>query len=192
MREGLLALLLVPVLLTPAAAAEEPPMTQVQRGEYLVAMLGCGRCHTEGMLMGRQTGPWLAGSRLGIAWTPYQEDDKPGVVFPSNLTNDPDTGLGNWSEKDIVAMLTRGVDHMGAPASPVMPWTAYSLLRREDATDIAVYLKSLEGVDRAIPDAVAPGSLSGHAWIRFSVHLFDPKGEWKAEHDRVLPFGSTQ
>ena len=99
----------------------------VERGEYLTNILGCGGCHTEGALLGEAHGQWLAGARVGVAYTP-EEAGSPGVVFPANLTGDMETGLGAWRSEDIVLFLKTGMDHYGKSANPVMPWPNYAML----------------------------------------------------------------
>ncbi len=157
-------------------APRQPPASaeQIRRGEYLVALLGCGRCHTEGELLGRREGPWLAGSTRGIAYTRYVEGRAPGIVFPANLTPDPETGLGSRSRADIASLITRGMDSAGHRASPVMPWAAYSILKPEDAEAIAAYLKQLPAVRREIPEAIPEGVEANARYVRFSIYTFDP------------------
>jgi mono/diheme cytochrome c family protein len=79
----------------------------VNRGRYLVEIAGCGACHTDGALIGEPSAArLLAGSHLGIAYTNPFRDTFPGVAYPSNLTPDPRTGLGNWSDAQIAAAIT--------------------------------------------------------------------------------------
>ena len=126
------------------------------RGQYLTNILGCGGCHTEGALLGEPTGPWLAGSSIGVA---YAEDDDglaSGVAFPGNLTGDKRTGLGDWSEQDIVHFLTTGERHLAPRAIPLMPWPNYGQLKSRDLLDIATYLKSLPAVKKKFPAVSNP------------------------------------
>ncbi len=185
LRLALFALLLFVALLLVAPAASAaggvPQASVIQRGEYLVQLLGCGRCHTEGALTGEPTGPWLAGSNVGIAWTWSPPGEPPGVVFAPNLTPDDETGLGTWSERDIVRLLSTGIDHAGGAVSPVMPWAGYALLHDEDAAAIAAYLKSLPPVRHPVPDAVPRGQPSPWPYVRFSIHTFD------GQHHEVRP-----
>jgi len=150
----------------------------IARGQYLVNLLACGRCHTEGLLTGNSaTGPFLAGSRVGIAYTAYSEDDThPGVVFPSNLTPDNDTGLGTWSEKEIIRAMTAGVAKGGHERLTVMPWSNYGALKKADLKAIARFLKSLSPVARAIPDPIPEGAEIDQPYVRFGVYQFYPHG----------------
>ena len=141
------------------------------RGQYLVTLLGCGTCHTDGALTGQANSKYLlAGSRTGIAISDPLRTDHPGMVFPPNLTPDASTGLGHWSETDIVLMLKAGEDRHGIRQSAVMPWAAYAQLNDEDALAIARYLKSLPAVVHKVPAKVAPGNASDAPHVYFGVY----------------------
>ena len=156
---------------TPAPMANAYPAEAVQQGQYIVTLLGCANCHTDGALVGEPNESRLmAGSTVGIAWTSPLEGSNPGVVYPANLTPDPETGLGNWSLEDIVAMLQTGIDNHGRGSLPVMPWIAYSKLRQEDARAIAMYLKSLPPVKHSVPKNVRPGQRATAPYIHFGIY----------------------
>jgi mono/diheme cytochrome c family protein len=154
----------------------------IARGQYLVTLLGCGRCHTEGYLTGdKATGPYLGGSRVGIAYTAYSMDDThPGVVFAGNLTPDDATGLGTWSEEEIVQAMTVGVAKSGHERLTVMPWTNYGALKEKDVRAIARYLKSLSPVRWPIPEAIPEGDPIDEPYVRFGVYKFYPHGPVEA------------
>jgi hypothetical protein len=159
------------ILDPPEPLASGHPAGQVERGRYLVALLGCGSCHTDGALIGAPNGErLLAGSQVGIAWSNPLEENDPGVVYPSNLTPDPETGIGNWGLQDIVTMLLSGVDSHGSRSLPVMPWLAYSRLLPEDATAIAMYLGSLPPVKHRVPANVDPGRPARAPYIHFGIY----------------------
>ena len=131
----------------------------VRQGRYLVGLLGCASCHTDGALIGRPDPALkLAGSSIGIAYSNPMVNDYPGAVYPPNLTPDEDTGLGRWSLEEIVTMLRTGKNRHGSQTMAIMPWTSYALLSIEDATAIAAYLKSLEPVAHRVPKRVMPGN----------------------------------
>lgn len=149
--------------------------TSVDRGEYLTNILGCGGCHTQGALLGNPTGEWLAGSAIGVAYTEDVADQSPGIVFPSNLTSDTETGLGRWSAKEIKTFLRTGMDHYGKQATTVMPWPNYAVLNNQDLSDIARFLKQLAPVKKRIPETIAAGSEVQHPFVRIGVYLFVPE-----------------
>ena len=162
---------LIPILLASSVSANE----QLERGEYLTTILGCGGCHTEGALLGNPDGQWLAGSQIGVAYTADEHDQSPGLVFPANLTSDDATGLGRWSEADIVKFLRTGMDHYGKQATAVMPWPNYALLHDEDLEAVAAFVKSLPAVEYPIPDTVPAGEPVNHPFVRIGVYLFIPE-----------------
>ena len=143
----------------------------VERGQYLVELLGCASCHTDGALLGRPSeGAHLSGSNIGIAYTNPLASANPGVVYPGNLTPDKATGLGDWSDDDIVAVLMRGEGRSGHRLLPVMPWTAYNRLHEKDAYAIAVYLHSLPAVKHEVPDNVTPGRKAGTPYVHVGLY----------------------
>src|SRR3954468_10387872 len=94
--------------------------TPAARGAYLATIMDCGGCHTGGALAG-QPDPklHLADSSIGFGIPGL------GVFYPPNLTPDRDTGLGAWSEADIVRAVRTGVRPDGRVLAPVMPWHNY-------------------------------------------------------------------
>lgn len=140
----------------PEASLDE---AQVRRGRYLVGLLGCASCHTDGALVGKPNPALtLAGSRIGIAFTDPMVNKFPGAVYPPNLTPDRETGLGAWTVEEITEMLRTGRNRHGSQAMTIMPWTSYAQLDDADATAIAIYLKSLEPITHRVPAKVDPGS----------------------------------
>ncbi|MEX2132054.1 MAG: hypothetical protein WD772_11270, partial [Pseudohongiellaceae bacterium] len=125
----------VTTLQSPIANASAFDPVQVEHGRYLVGLLGCGSCHTDGALIGEPNNQrLLAGSGTGIAYSNPLAVANPGVVYPSNLTPDNETGLGNWSLEQIVTMIRAGTDNHGVQTIPVMPWPAYANITGDDAT----------------------------------------------------------
>ena len=122
---------------------------RVNHGRYLVEIAGCGTCHTDGALIGESSAVrLLAGSHLGIAYTNPFRDSFPGVAYPSNLTPDPRTGLGNWSDAQIAAAIRSG-DLASDPGHlMVMPWPLYQHMSDEDVNAI-VDVSAKHSGDRA-------------------------------------------
>ena len=86
--EGLQEVAAVTVLQTPEPrpdALAGPNAAQIAHGRYLVELIGCGTCHTDGAIVGEpNAGRLLAGSAVGIAYTSPLRDKFPGVVYPPN------------------------------------------------------------------------------------------------------------
>lgn len=140
-------------LATPVSAQQQRPAPpRPARGEYLATIMDCGGCHTGGALTGRPDPRLhLAGSGIGFGIPDL------GVFYPPNLTPDRDTGLGAWSETDIVRAIRTGVRPDGRVLAPIMPWRNYAALTDEDARALARYLKALPPVRNAAPPMAGAG-----------------------------------
>lgn len=159
---------------TPAAPAA-PAMSQVDRGKYLVAAMGCDDCHTpkkmgpngpEDDMSRRLSGhpedmkvttgpkleaPWMASvAATFTAWSgPW------GVSYTANLTPDQNTGLGVWTEEMFVMAIREG-KHMGKgrPILPPMPWPAFRNLSDDDLKAIFAFLRTLTPITNHVPDPI--------------------------------------
>ncbi|MGF7213144.1 mono/diheme cytochrome c family protein [Skermanella aerolata] len=145
---GTASLLLCPVFTASQAFSAEE---KVKRGEYLAAIMDCGGCHTTGALLGKPDPTrHLGGSEVGF--------QLPGVgtFYPPNLTPEPETGIGRWSEADIVRAVRTGVRPDGRILAPVMPYHSYGKLTDADAQALASYLRSLNSVRNRVPELAGP------------------------------------
>jgi mono/diheme cytochrome c family protein len=113
------------------AVAEEDAVT---RGEYLVHAGGCFSCHTVA------GGEKLAGGRA-LA-TPF------GTFYSPNITPDPETGIGRWTDAQFLRALREGVRPDGANYFPVFPYPSFTGITDGDALAIKAYLFSLPPVHR--------------------------------------------
>jgi mono/diheme cytochrome c family protein len=133
-----------------AAAAALPSSAladdaQIARGRYLVTISGCSDCHTPGALLGSpDMKRYLGGSDVGFAIPGA------GVFVGGNLTPDKDTGLGSWTDAQIIAAIRTGKTPEGRELSPVMPYPALSHLPDADAEAIVAFLKSLPAVSHQV------------------------------------------
>ena len=152
-----------------AAATKSNSAGKVARGKYLVSVMGCTDCHTPGTFYG---GPdmsrFLSGTEMGWAG-PW------GTVYAANLTSDPETGLGKWSEAEIAKAIRTGNRPDGRQLAPIMPWMNFRNLTDADAAGIAAYLKTLPPVKHAVPAPVAPGETP-----KGPVLVFPPPSAWDA------------
>lgn len=124
----------------------------VERGKYLVTVGSCTDCHTPGYFLGKpDMTRHLGGSEVGF------EIPGLGVFYGPNLTPDEATGLGRWSERDIVIAIRTGKRPDGCMLAPIMPWAAFAELTDSDAGAIAAYLKSLPSVSNKVPGPFGPG-----------------------------------
>ena len=146
-------------------------LLQVQRGEYLVELLGCGSCHTDGALEGvPDFDKALAGSSIGIAVSNPMGNRYPGIVFPPNLTPDPDTGLGGWSDRQIANAVRYGAGRHTSRRIVIMPWQGYSKMTEDDAAAIVAYLRSVPAVRHEVPEEVIPGQDTDKPFVYFGVY----------------------
>lgn len=116
------------------------------RGEYLFRAMSCSLCHNSYDESGRYYPHlYLAG---GI------EIRLPGLgTFPTrNLTSHPQDGLGDWTEEEIVKSITTGYARNRRLEAFAMPWVFFSYLKPEDASDVAVHIKTLSPIQNSIPD----------------------------------------
>jgi mono/diheme cytochrome c family protein len=158
-----------PSLRTGATDAPNPELAA--RGRYLVELIGCATCHTDGALIGDPDfDRWLAGSRVGIAYSNPLKHKNPGVLYPSNLTSDNETGIGSWTDAEIESAIRGGVDQHGRRQVAVMPWPAYAKLSDEDLDAIVAYLQSLAPIRHAVPSNVAPGDKASEQYVHFGVY----------------------
>lgn len=101
-------------------------------GEYIATLTGGCGCH-----FNRDLGALAGGNKFE---GPY------GVVYAPNITPDPETGIGNWSEEDVAHVLHTGVTPDGTQLVRAMPYVAFSAMSNQEALDVAAYLFSLEPV----------------------------------------------
>jgi len=146
------------VLLT--ACGPSTPVDPIKRGEYLAAIIACGDCHTRGIILGKpEMDKKFAGGDVGFQMPT-------GTFFPSNLTPDKETGLGNWSETEIVTAIRTGVRPDGRILAEIMPYKLwFSQLTDEDAMAIAKYLKSLAPISNKVPGPFGPNETPTAAYL---------------------------
>jgi len=144
---------------------------KVERGHYISIVASCNDCHTPGHFYGNpDTLRTLSGSELG--WEgPW------GVSYPRNLTPDMETGIGKWSEDDIVTAVRTGHRPDQSPLLPPMPWPNYAFLTDEDAYALAAYLKSLPPIQHKAPAVIPPGTQA--TGPRFTL---PPPPAWDSQH----------
>jgi mono/diheme cytochrome c family protein len=128
-----------------AEAAAHP----VQRGQYLAETLGCAACHSP-LDQDRRVLPglkWAGGLRIRL---------EPFGDYPTgNLTSDPATGLGNWTDDEIKAVITRGILRDGTRLLPYpMDWPSFSTLKPADLDALVAFLRTIPPVVNHVPGPV--------------------------------------
>lgn len=136
------------------------PMTQadipqhvpdVANGELLYNAAGCRSCHLPGPDVTAADPDLPAGGKP--LKTPV------GTFYPPNITPDPATGIGNWSDLEFVNAVMRGIAPDGRHYIPAFPYTSYAAMRVEDILDIRAYLMTLAPVTAPPRDAEIPLSV---------------------------------
>jgi hypothetical protein len=158
----------------PTAPARNDP---VARGSYLVSTSGCHDCHTPWKLGDRgpepdmtralsghpqdfavppppkPVGPWISfGAATNTAWAgPW------GVSFTANLTPDPETGTGKWTERNFIDTIRTG-RHLGRGREvlPPMPIMVYRNMTDEDLGAIYAYLRTVPAIRNQVPEPLPP------------------------------------
>lgn len=172
----------VAVAAPPAMNADAPTAAvdrarSVERGAYLVRIMGCNHCHTPyklgpngpepdmtralsghpadfamaapPALDGRWT--WLGAATNTAFAGPW------GVSFTANLTPDPETGLGRWSAETFIATMRTGRhEGKGRPVLPPMPVENLAALSDSDIRDLFAFLQSLPAIKNRVPAPIDP------------------------------------
>lgn len=132
-----------------AGAVHAQQQTPVERGNYLVnSILTCGNCHTP-----RGPGGVFDMSKQ-LSGGPQTWDEPPFKVKGSNITPDPDTGIGKWSDADIKRALQEGKRPNGTPLAPIMPYGFYKIFTPNDLNAVVAYVKSVAPVKNAVEPPV--------------------------------------
>jgi len=140
-----------PALRPPSPERIEPTPERLERGRYLaVNVLSCFDCHTRrdwGRYGGPSVGPMGAG---GHCFT--RDDGFPGTICSPNITPDRETGIGDWSDGEILRAMREGVDRDGNALYPRMPYLEYRALSDEDARSVVAFLRSIPPLRHAMPE----------------------------------------
>jgi len=122
---------------------------RLARGEYLAFTIGCLGCHS-GRDFTRYAGP--AKAPFGAHGECFDKGvGVPGVVCAPNLTSDRETGVGSWTDGEILRAMREGVSRDGRPLFPLMPYEELRNLSDEDALAIVAFLRTLPPVSYKAP-----------------------------------------
>src|SRR5450755_978899 len=122
---------------------------RLERGRYIAtALSGCIYCHSPHEWSAPGT-PMVAGMEGAGEVEPYA--DLPGKIVAPNLTPDPETGAGTWSDDQLARAIREGIGHDGRALFPMMPYTRFREMSEEDLASVVVYLRSLPAVRHELP-----------------------------------------
>ena len=160
-----------------SGVSAEVKKARVERGAYLVGMMGCNDCHTPWKVGPQGPEPdmtrALSGHPQDVVMPPPPPPSGPwiwhggatntafagpwGVSFTANLTPDKETGLGAWTEEMFIAtMRTARHQGKGRPILPPMPVKMIGKANDEDLKSIFAYLQSLAPVKNKVPTPIEP------------------------------------
>lgn len=133
----------------PADVKVELTPERVKRGEYLAnKVMNCMECHTGADAVTHAPIP----EKFGMGGKYFgPEMGLPGKIYSTNLTSDPKTGLGNWTDGEILRAMREGVAKDGRALFPIMPYVNYRTMSDEDAYSIVAYLRTLEPKESQVP-----------------------------------------
>jgi mono/diheme cytochrome c family protein len=122
---------------------------RVARGRYLSnSVMGCTYCHSEHDWKA-PGGPPLE-AKLGGGQV-FPEQNMPGTVIATNISPDPETGAGTWSDDQFARAIREGIGHDGRTLFPLMPYEQFRAMSDEDLASIVAYLRSLPPVHNPLP-----------------------------------------
>lgn len=134
----LLAILAVCALF-PGSGGAQPQNTElVAKGQYIFAVAGGCACHT----VPEET-PHTGARPFSIPF---------GTVYSTNLTHDKETGLGAWTDQQILDAMIKGIRPNGSRILPVMPYERYSGMAQEDLKALIAFLRTLEPAKKPTPE----------------------------------------
>ena len=157
-------MLLVSVLPSRGAALD---VEMVRRGRYLAIAGDCVSCHT------RADGAPFAG---GLAFhTPF------GTVYSPNITPDPQTGIGGWSEVEFGRALRQGIGKNGEHLYPVFPYPYFTKISDADVGALYAFLRAIPAVKYAAPVNDMTFPFGQRALLRVWKSLYFQEGRFSAD-----------
>jgi mono/diheme cytochrome c family protein len=151
----------------PPDAAGQFSADPVARGRYLAVAGDCEACHTN------PGGRKFAGARP--IRTPF------GIVYSANITPDPKTGIGRWTEADFYRAVHKGVAHGGKNLYPVFPYTYFTRMSRADVDAIRAYLLTVPPVYQPKPANKLPFPLNIRFLLKIWNALYFRPGEFRPD-----------
>ena len=120
----------------------------VKRGDYLVnGILTCGNCHSPK----GPTGQDIADRAFsgGLSW-----DEPPFKVTAPNITQDKESGIGDYTDAELKQVLRKGIKRNGVPVAMIMPSGFYEIMTDPDLDAVIAYLHTIRPINNSVPDPV--------------------------------------
>ncbi len=122
---------------------------RLEHGRYLAEnVAGCMDCHSEHD-WSQPGGPFVR-ARMGAGQI-FPLEGLPGRIVASNITPDPETGAGTWTDDQLAHAIREGIGHDGRALFPLMPYQRFRDMSDEDLASVIVYLRSLPSVRNPLP-----------------------------------------
>jgi alcohol dehydrogenase (quinone), cytochrome c subunit len=176
-----LRLLAVTLLLTclGTASQAQQPQTPTNKGEYLARAGDCVACHSA-----KGGNAFAGGLKMG---TPM------GAIYTTNITPDPETGIGNYSLEDFDRAVRSGVAKDGHRLYPAMPYPSYAKMSDDDLKELyTFFMKNVPAVKQPNTPNEIPWYLSPRWPLTFWNLVFAPKVGFTPDpnHDAVWNRGA--
>lgn len=116
----------------------------LERGKYLAeVVMNCHACHTPLTDKGPDLDKQYAGG--------LEYPDTFGTWRSPNITQDKRTGIGAWTDEQIVTAVRRGIRPSGEQMYPVMPYEYFASASDDDMKALVAYLRTIKPIDHAVP-----------------------------------------
>lgn len=139
----------------PQADNKEDSLQKViARGEYLANNVAtCIHCHSQ-RDFNKFSGPVVPGTEGGggFAFDGKIADFIPGVIYGKNITPDNETGIGTWTDDEILRAVTQGIRKNGDTLFPLMPYASFNRMAKDDLLSIIAYLRTLKPIKNKVPE----------------------------------------
>jgi mono/diheme cytochrome c family protein len=123
----------------------------LKRGEYLAHhVAACLDCHSQ-RDMTKYSGPVIPGTEGGGGFAFTEKIGIPGTVYGRNITPDPETGIGTWTDDEVLRAVTQGISKNGDSLFPLMPYVSFNRMAKEDLLSIIAYIRTLKPIKNAVP-----------------------------------------
>jgi len=133
---------------------EDSVQKVLARGEYLAMhVVACLDCHSKRDYT-KFSGPLVPGTE-GMGGEEFSHelfDAMPGTVYARNITPDPETGIGTWTDDEVLRAMTQGINKNGDTLFPLMPYVALNHMPKSDLLSIIAYIRTLKPIKNKVPE----------------------------------------
>lgn len=119
-------------------------VSPVARGEYIANVAGCLVCHTGLAASGAPNFEHLGAGGLEMP-------DPLGTWRTPNITPDKSTGVGSWTDDQLITVIREGTRPDGSQLYSIMPFALYNRMTDDDAKALVAYLHTLKPVEHVVP-----------------------------------------